>query len=95
MNRKTIVVLTGLGAAFAMGFGLAARMVTSGGSIIPRDVVAGGGGRSVTSLGSVLNGTIGQPATAVMTASNGSTLVGGFQTMAQRITTAARRWDLY
>jgi len=95
VSRKIALALIVLCLAFATGFALAARMVTSGGSIIPRDVVAGGGGRSVTTLGSVLNGTIGQPATAVMTATNGSTLVGGFQTMPQLYTTSARRWDLY
>jgi hypothetical protein len=95
MKRKTVLALLGLGLAFAMGFGVAAYMTSSGGNIIPRDVVAGGGGRSADSSGHVLNSTIGQPATAIMTASNGSMLTGGFQTMARRATTEARRWQLY
>lgn len=95
MTRKTILILFALGLAFIMGFGLVARMQNPAGSVIPRDVVAGGGGRSVAPSGHVLNATIGQPATAVSTAPNGTILVGGFQAMVPRPSTAVRRWDLY
>jgi hypothetical protein len=87
--------MIGLAFVFAVGFELAARMTNPAGGVIPRDVVAGGGGRS-TAGSNVLYSTIGQPATALSMAPNGSVLVGGFQTMvAMRPSTAVRRWDLY
>ena len=96
MTRKTILILFALGLAFIMGFGLAARMQNPAGSVIPRDVVAGGGGRSTTPSGHVLQSTIGQPAAGISYAGNGTSLVGGFQTMTRlKPSTAARRWNLY
>ena len=77
----------------AMGLGVAAYMM-SGSGIVPRDVVSGGGGRSETSSGYVLQSTMGQPVAAVSTASNGTTLYGGFQIPAAPVT-AARSWELY
>jgi hypothetical protein len=96
MKRKMLWIAVGLVLAFAAGFELAARMTNPAGGVIPRDVVAGGGGRSTSTGGNVLNSTIGQPATAISMASNGTVLVGGFQTMVPMATsTAARRWSLY
>ena len=94
MSRKTVYILLGIGLAFALGFGVAARMTSLTG-IIPRDVVAGGGGRSTAPTGHILNSTIGQPATGISTAGNGTILVGGFQTMVPRPSTGVRRWSLY
>jgi hypothetical protein len=95
VNRKTIIVLVGLVLAFAVGFGLAARMISGGGEVIARDVVAGGGGRGTAASGHVLEGTIGQTATGIGTAGNGTILVGGFQTMTPKSPSAARNWNLY
>jgi len=78
-----------------MGLGLAARMMSPTGSIVPRGVVAGGGGSGAAPSGHVLNSTIGQPATAISTAANGTILVGGFQAVGPRPSTVARRWNLY
>jgi len=94
MNRKSLLILIGFGIAFAMGLGIAARMTNPAGGVIPRDVVASGGGRS-TVPGYILNSTIGQPATGISTAGNGTTLVGGFQVMVPRGPSAAQRWNLY
>jgi hypothetical protein len=95
MRGKNVAVVVGVGVAFAVGFGLAARMTNPAGSVIPRDVVAGGGGRGTATSGHVLDATIGQPAAASSTASNGTSLVGGFHTMTPRASTAVRRWSLY
>ena len=95
VHRRTVFLWIGLGLAFAMGFGLAARMTNPAGGAIPRNVVAGGGGRSTAPLGSILSSTIGQPATAISMAANGSMLVGGFQTMTRRPSTGVRRWKSY
>jgi len=95
LKRKTISIVIGVGLVFAMGFGLAARMMSPSGSIIPRDVVAGGGGRSAATSGHVQYSTIGQPATAISTAGNGTVLVGGFQAPFPRSSTAVRHWQLY
>ena len=55
-----------------------------------------GGGESTDGSGRQLSGTIGQPIAGMSTASNGTILVGGFQTMrAPRGPTAARRWQHY
>jgi len=95
VSRKIFFVLIGLGLGLIMGFGLAARMTSPSGSTIPRDVVASGGGRSVTTTNYVLQGTIGQPATAISVATNGTILVGGFQASTPRPSTRARNWQLY
>lgn len=95
MNRKALLAIIVVGLAFAMGFTIAARMTTTGGEVIDRDVLAGGGDRSTAPSGYVLTGTIGQPVAGISTASNGTTLVHGFHVMAQRGPTSARRWELY
>ncbi|MBM3335415.1 hypothetical protein FJY63_12205 [Candidatus Sumerlaeota bacterium] len=78
----------------AMGFGVAAYMSSTSG-VVPRDVVAGGGGRSETSSGNVLQSTIGQPVAGASTAGNGTTLYGGFQVPLAPAAAAARNWELY
>ncbi|MCX8038123.1 MAG: hypothetical protein N3D11_13925 [Candidatus Sumerlaeia bacterium] len=93
MNRKTVAIAAGLVFFFVLGFAVA-RMV-SGTGIIPRDVVAGGGGRSTAPSGHILNSTIGQPIAGLSTAGNGTILVGGFQTMVPQVSTSAQRWSLY
>jgi len=96
MNRKRLLIGIGLFLALAAGFQLAARMTNPAGGAIARDVVSSGGGRGTATNGSVLESTIGQPTTALMTAGNGSTLVGGYQTMVPMTPSAGvRRWDLY
>ena len=94
MVRKAIVVFVATLLAFAAGYCVALR-VSDSGHILPREVVAGGGNRSTTSSGHALYSTIGQPATNLMSAGNGSILVGGFQTMQHSVSAAARRWSLY
>ncbi len=93
MDRKTITTAVGLVFFFLLGFAVA-RMVSSTG-IIPRDVIAGGGGRSTAPSGHILHSTLGQPIAGLSTAANGTILVGGFQTMVPRVSTAAQRWNLY
>jgi len=96
VSRRIVFTLIALAFAFAMGWGLAARMTNPADGVIPRDVVAGGGGRSTTPSGHVLQATIGQPAAGISYAGNGTSLIGGFQTMTRlKPSTAARRWDLY
>ena len=96
VNRKTVLIIVAIGLAFVAGFGLAARMTSPGGDVIDRSVVATGGGESADGSGRQLSGTIGQPIAGMSTASNGTILVGGFQTMrAPGGPTAARRWQHY
>ena len=92
MNRKVFLIGAVAGFVVAMAFAVVAYMVSTTG-VIPRDVVAGGGGRSAASS-YVLNATVGQPFAAVSAAGNGTTLYGGFQTPALPAT-AARNWELY
>ena len=94
MRWKNAFVATGIAAAFATGFGLA-RMTNPLGNVIPRDVVAGGGGRSTTPTGYVLNATIGQPVVGVSTASTGHVLTHGFHTRVAAGAAGVRRWALY
>jgi hypothetical protein len=95
MIRKTAFVAIVLGLALLAGPAGAARMESPNGTVIARDVIAGGGGESRTPGGYVLNGTIGQPIAAVSEADDGTILVGGFQTMWRPSVTAVRHWDLY
>ena len=96
MNRKTILILVGLVMAFGLGIAVAYRTTNPPNTVIPRDVIAGGGGRSATSPPNyILQSTIGQPAAGISTAGNQTTLVGGFQVMVPRGPAAAQRWNLY
>ncbi len=90
-----MLALVAVGVAFVAGFGLAARMTSPGGSVIPRDVIGGGGGRATSSSGHVLNGTTGQMVAGVSTSPGGYTLVHGFQTSVGMGPAAVRRWELY
>jgi hypothetical protein len=94
-SRKALFVLAVAAGAFIAGFGVAAHMISTGGEEIPRDVVNGGGGRSEALSGHVLEGSIGQPITGISQATNGTTLVGGFQVMTPRSASQARRWQMY
>ena len=94
MNRKTLLIILACGLTFAMGFTLAARMTSTNGEVIPRDVVAAGGGQSRGS-GFALSATIGQPIAGASANADGYTLVGGFQTMTPRRPAAVRNWALY
>ena len=94
MRWKNVFVATGIAAAFATGFGLA-RMTNPLGNVIPRDVVAGGGGRSMATTGHVLNATIGQPVVGVSTAGTGHILIHGFHTRVAAGAAGVRRWALY
>jgi len=94
LRRMTLLAFVAV-LSLAAEHALAARSETTGGDAIARDVIAGGGGRSETTTGYVLNGTIGQPIAAVSTAGNGTTLVGGFHTMIPRGPTIVRTWHLY
>ena len=93
MKRRTVLIAGGVGLVLAIALGVTAYIASSTG-VIPRDVVSGGGGRSETSSGYVLQSTMGQPVAAVSTASNGTSLYGGFQIPAAPVT-AARSWELY
>lgn len=95
MLRRTLFagVLTVL--FLAAGHALAARSETTNGDVLARDVIAGGGGRSETSSGNVLYGTIGQPVAAVSNARNGTMLISGFHTVIPRGPTIVRTWHLY
>ena len=95
MTRKTVLTILAVAVAFAVGFTLAARMTSSGGEVVARDVVAAGGGQSTATSGHALSGTIGQPIAGVSTSTEGYILVGGFQTMGRRGPTAVRNWELY
>jgi len=95
MNRRAVLMIPALGLAFAAGFTLAARMQSGSGEVIPRDVVAAGGGRNTTASGHVLNATIGQPVVGVSHSSDGTILVHGFHTMTLGRQAAARNWQLY
>jgi len=95
VNRNLLISIIVLVLAVVFGFGLSARMESPSGEVIARDVVAGGGGESTAPQGFVLNSTVAQTATEISAASNGTTLVGGFQVMVRRGPTAARHWQLY
>jgi len=94
VKRQTALIVAVAAIVLAMGLGVTAYMASTSG-IIPRDVVAGGGGRSEALSGNVLNSTVGQPFAAASTAGNGTTLYGGFQAPTSLAAAAARNWDLY
>ena len=95
MNRRILLTILGVALAFAVGFTLAARMTSTSGEVIARDVIAAGGEQSTAPSGHALSGTIGQPIAGLSQSSEGYILVGGFQTMLPRGPTAARNWELY
>ncbi len=95
MIRKAAFVALLAAMTWLAGSALAARMEAPNGTSIARDVLAGGGGRSLTPGGYVLEGTIGQPIAAISMADNGTILIGGYQTMWRPNLTAVRHWDLY
>jgi hypothetical protein len=91
-----IIVFLGIALVCLAGLALGGHVISGGGEQIGRDVMAGGGGRSTNPAGLVLEGSLFQSVAAVSRSSNGTVVVGGFQTMTPSPpSTAVRYWNLY
>lgn len=81
LSRKLMLSILILLLTIVTSLVVGANMINGNGQVIPRNVLAEGGGRSTNSVGITLEATIGQPALGKCSSGAGPMLVGGFQTM--------------